>query len=142
MCYITFISHKYISWSFPKNTSILQIICKYFANNILSLNFNCLVLHSQLNYWYYPLGKITSSGHHEDVPKRRLIDVEVITTSRKLPLPTSSGRCNMTSRGRPNVTSWGRPHTVLYVTPRDVPYHRIEEVSYKSYEDVPIWTNI
>ena len=104
----------------------------------------------------YPLGKITSRGRPEDVPKRRPrmvlhvkpMDVpcptHVLRTSSTnilRTLPTSSGRWNMTSWGSLHVTLLGRPHIALYVMPREDPYLRLEDLSCRHYEDVSIWSN-
>ena len=104
-------------------------------------------LHDTKLLWFISatilLGKITSQGRPEDVPKRRPMDVTI----------WSSMQCQGTSPtdvlrmlkynvwGRPNVTSWGCPHTVLYVTPWYVPYRRLEDVSYRRYEDIPMLSN-
>ena len=140
----------YVLLCFFVTSSKLIIFCLFFYIAIFHLFFHLPELfHLHISYVSiklidYPLGKITSQGCPEHVPKKHLMDsryAPLCNTSGR-PLPTSLGRWSMTLWGRPNVTSWGCPYTVLHVTPWDVPYQRLEDVYCRRYEYVPIRSNI
>ena len=81
----------------------------------------------------YPLGKITSQGRPEDIPKRRRMDVPIcsLCNAKGRPLPTSCGQLLQ--------TLWRYPHTVCYLTPRDVSYclpENVTQVKLRNFQEI------
>ena len=100
----------------------------------------------------HPLGKTTSRGRPEDIPKRSPMDAPIWSSMK------GQGTClaNILRTSSTNVLRTLKYDVlrtsqcdVLRMTPYspicmswDVPYWCVEDVSCRRYEDVPIWSNI